>query len=177
MVSCTLTLYDFWKKRLSYDEQTDSQSIAAWLLSCPSDRLHRRSPYHIIQRIDYRYRILKKRYLHQPTKKAYRHLIMRLFTIVVKHPHLAVMFRSNQQKQSLLIGLIHQMINHLTAYNEEIKITIDWIGKCSNNSAIREALVLASLEEYCTQLIDGQPMVINYLQSLLSQSVCLNKVS
>lgn len=168
MLSLTLKLYDSWKHHLSQDCPQDYQSICTWLLSCPSDRLHRRSVYDINQRINYRYRILQKRYLGKSQKDAYHRLINRLLVIVSQHPLIPSQLKGETSLKSLLIDLIEQILTHLITHNLEIQKTIDHIGKCTPNADLREALLLASLEEYCCQLVNGQPMIIHDLRQLLT---------
>jgi hypothetical protein len=172
------SLESFWHSRLLKDYPAQNlekrQSIIRWLLGEDLeqfDRLTSRQLAIAEQMMDYRYRILQQRYLEVEPNRAYHNLVARLGALMMLYQQIRVWVASSQQRKKTLANLIQAAIEDMLKSDLYVKKQIDWIGKCTRDRDLRDALVLGCLEEYCMRPIRNQPAIADKIRYfLLSQS-------
>lgn len=166
MVNLTIKLYELWKNRLSQDYPQEHTSIITWLMGCP-DIQNPLSSSEMTQLMSYRYETLKNRYLNTSSKQGYSRLVCRLSAIIIKYPPIEKKIGDNPQYQSLILNLTQQILENMITQDPEVQKILNWIKECTPNSRLREVFVLASLEEYCCQLVHCKPRILGDLGHLL----------
>ncbi len=119
------------------------------------------------QQIAYRYRILQQRYLGTTPERAYRNLITRLSSLVLLRYKSPTELALNRDCQRVVIDILQKVLQELLIKDIYVQEQIVWIFECSEDAHLRNALLLASLEEYCSRSIRNRPLVfhqfLNYL--------------
>lgn len=164
-----------WRSRLSLElpqQATEQQEgILQWLLGDDRSRLAGLSPEqrHIVeQAIDYRYRILKQRYLDMPPERAYKSLIQRLSNLFLIRNKIRTWIALSRDRQRTVVDVLQEIIQELLQNDTYMQQQVMWISQCTDNPRLRNALLLASAEEYCLRPIRNQPLLcyrfVNYLR-------------
>jgi hypothetical protein len=168
-------LETFWEKRLQEDcadrpDQT-RKSIALWLLGENRERFADMDDGQKAitrQAIEYRYRILHQRYLGANPSRAYRNLISRLGALAVLRNKIRTWVSLSRDRQRAVADVLQEVIQEMIESDRYIQATIARIARCSVNPALRNSLLLASIEEYCMRPIRNQPLLAyrftNYLR-------------
>lgn len=168
-------LETFWQKRLQ-EECADRpsqtrQSVALWLVGEDRERfanMDDRQKAITRQAIEYRYRILHQRYLGVNPTRAYRNLISRLGSLVVLRNKIRTWVSLSRDRQRAVADVLQEVIQEMIDSDRYIRNTIARISRCSENPSLRNALLLASIEEYCLRPIRNQPLLVyrftNYLR-------------
>jgi hypothetical protein len=67
-----------------------------------------------------------------------------------------------------VVDVLQEVIQELLQSDNYMRQQITWIGECTPNPRLRNALMLASIEEYCLRPIRNQPLLVyrfvNYLR-------------
>ena len=169
-----------WQSRLRSDfpdqPAAHHESIVAWLLG---DTLPDPDPagdsqlspeqQQLQQRaIDYRYRILCKRYLNVPQSRAYRQLINRLSSIFVVRNKVRTWIALSRDRYRSVTDVLQEVIQEMIRSDRHMQQQIELIGRCTSDPRLRNALMLTSIEEYCLRPIRNQPLLtyrfVNYLR-------------
>lgn len=149
----------------------DRDSIASWLLgedlqrfdSLPSAQLEVAR-----QAMDYRYRILQQRYLGVSPEQAYRQLIQRLSSLFLIRSKIRTWVALSRDRRRTVMDVLQEVIQELMQSDSHMRQQMSWIAKCTSNPRLRNALMLASVEEYCLRPIRNQPLLVyrfvNYLR-------------
>lgn len=164
-----------WRSRLNSElpQQAAEQQegIIQWLLGDDRSRLASLSPEqrHIVeQAIDYRYRILKQRYLDMPPERAYKSLIQRLSNLFLIRNKIRTWIALSRDRQRTVVDVLQEIIQELLQNDTYMQQQVMWISQCTDNPRLRNALLLASAEEYCLRPIRNQPLLcyrfVNYLR-------------
>ncbi len=164
-----------WLMRLSSDypqlSQTTHQSITRWLLGENVERLDTLMPEQreiAKQAMDYRYRILQQRYLGVEPERAYRNLTTRLAGLVTLRNKIRTWVSLSRDRQRAVVDVLQEVIQELLNSDRYIQKQIAWIGQCTEDRRLREALLLTSIEEYCLRPIRNQPLLayrfVNFLR-------------
>ena len=169
MVNLTIKLDELWKTGLSADYRREHHSITAWLEGCPETDHKSLSSEKTTQLINYRYGILKKRYLNKSFQEGYQSLIKRLSIIILNYPPIERKFKYSANHQQFIFSLTGQMLDYMLKHDPEVQKTLDWVGKCTHHPNLRAAFVLASLEEYFCQSVNHKPLLIHCLRHFLDQ--------
>jgi len=166
-----------WKSRLATDipEQSPEtcDSIAYWLLGKdPSgfDDLTLAQRRIAEQAMDYRYRILRQRYLGISPEQAYRQLIQRLSSLVLIRNKIRTWIALSHDRKRTVTDVLQEVIQELLQSDAYMQQRIRWITECTNNSRLRNSLLLASIEEYCLRPIRNQPLLVYRFVNYLSRS-------
>ncbi|HEY9650266.1 MAG TPA: HetZ-related protein 2 [Coleofasciculaceae cyanobacterium] len=156
-----------WRTRLlsDYPELSPAtrQSIVYWLLGENLDRYDTLMPNQLAiakQAMDYRYRILRQRYLGIRPERAYRNLMTRLASLVTLRNKIRTWVSLSRDRQRAVVDVLQEVIQELLNSDRYIQSQIAWIGRCTNDARLREALTLASIEEYCLRPIRNQPLLV-----------------
>jgi hypothetical protein len=164
-----------WQLRLQADcpDQPSSarESIVRWLLGDDPDHFDQLLPEQIAiakQAIDYRYRILQERYLRVGPEQAYRQLIQRLSSLFLIRSKIRTWVALSRDRRRSVMDVLQEVIQELIQGDSYIRQQVSWIGQCTTNPRLRNALLLTSIEEYCLRPIRNQPLLVyrfvNYLR-------------
>lgn len=168
-------LAENWKSRLDTDLPNHSVSvrngIVQWLLGEDSSRLAtlESSQQHVIeQAMDYRYRILRQRYLDVGPERSYQRLIQRLSSLFLIREKIRTWISLSRDRQRSVVDVLEEVVQELLQHDTYMQQQIQWIARCTQDKRLRNALVLASVEEYCLRPIRNQPLLcfrfVNYLR-------------
>lgn len=168
-------LEQFWRSRLLKDEpegtQRERDSIINWLLGEDRAQFEDLAPERLAiakQGMDYRYRILRQRYLSVHPTKAYRNLINRLGSIVMLRNKIRTWVALSRDRQRAVNDVLQEVIQEMLNSDRYIQGQIAWISQCTKNEQLRNSLLLTSIEEYSLRPIRNQPLLVyrfvNYLR-------------
>jgi hypothetical protein len=163
-----------WQARLAADcpDQSATQAgILRWLLGENPDRFATLDPPQLAiaqQAMDYRYRILQQRYLNAAPEKAYQNLIQRLGSLFLIRSKIRTGVALSRDRHRSVKDVLQEVIQELIQSDNYIRQQMQWITQCTTSPRLRNALMLASIEEYCLRPIRNQPLLVyrfvNYLR-------------
>jgi len=175
-------LTQYWLSLLSQEEESlepaDRESIVDWLLGEYFNRtIHQTSDSSIdsqaklweiyFQALNYRYRILQTRYLGVNPHKAYRNLILRFSSIPIIRHKLQAWLERTREKNRLILEVLEEVIQEMLERDRYIQKQIDFIARCTDNSILRNSLLLTTVEEYCLRPIRDRPLlcyrIVNFM--------------
>jgi len=166
-----------WQNRLSidYPEQspTTSKSIIRWLLGENLERFDTMMPNDLAvasQAMDYRYRILRQRYLGVEPKRAYSNLTTRLAGLVTLRNKIRTWVSLSRDRQRAVVDVLQEVIQELLNSDRYIQKQIVWIAQCTDDMRLRDTLLLTSIEEYCLRPIRNQPLLVYRFVNFLRRS-------
>jgi virulence-associated protein VapD len=172
-VTVHVTLSTQWQYRLQGDalDARTHGAIVQWLVGEDAARFEQLDPAQLEiaqQAMDYRYRILKERYLGLGQDRAYRNLIQRLSGVFVLRNKIKTWISLSRDRQRSVVEVLQEVLQELLQNDSYMQQQISWISQCTSDVRLRNALVLASLEEYCLRPIRNQPLLtyrfVNYLR-------------
>ncbi len=164
-----------WRERLAIELPDHSsatrESIVQWLLGENLSRYDDLNPnlrQIAEQAMDYRYRILRQRYLDGGPERAYRRLIQRLGSLFLIRNKIRTWIALSRDRQRSVVDVLEEVIQELLQNDTYMQQQILWISKCTSDGRLRNSLLLASTEEYCLRPIRNQPLLayrfVNYLR-------------
>ena len=156
-----------WRSRLARDYPDYSpatrQSIVRWLLGDNLDRFESLIPEQLTivkQAMDYRYRILRQRYLGVAPERAYCNLTSRLAGLVTLRNKIRTWVSLSRDRQRAVVDVLQEVIQELLNSDRYIQKQIAWIAQCTEDVHLRDALLLTTVEEYCLRPIRNQPLLV-----------------
>ncbi|MDX2239198.1 MAG: HetZ-related protein 2 [Leptolyngbyaceae cyanobacterium bins.302] len=166
---------DEWSARLQTELADQSAatraSIVRWLIGEDTSRLENLTPMQrqiIEQAMDYRYRILRQRYLGVSPERAYRGLIQRLGNLFLIRNKIRTWIALSRDRQRSVVDVLEEVIQELLQNDRYMQQQVAWIAQCTRDTRLRNALLLTSTEEYCLRPIRNQPLLcyrfVNYLR-------------
>ncbi len=166
---------DEWRSRLQQElpEQTAAarESIVRWLVGEDTARLKDLTPVQrqiCEQAMDYRYRILRQRYVGMPPERAYKGLIQRLGNLSLIRNKIRTWIALSRDRQRSVLNVLEEVIQELLQSDRYMQQQVNWISQCTSDTRLRNALLLATTEEYCLRPIRNQPLLsyrfVNYLR-------------
>ncbi len=164
-----------WRSRLEAElpeqNSTNRDSIADWLIGENPSRLNDLTPTQrqiLDQAMDYRYRILRQRYLDASPVRAYKGLIQRLSNLFLIRNKIRTWIALSRDRQRSVVDVLEEVIQELLQSDRYMQQQATWIAQCTKDLRLRNALLLASVEEYCLRPIRNQPLLcyrfVNYLR-------------
>ncbi len=164
-----------WLERLQNDypdaSRTIHDGIVRWSIGENSDRLNQLSDRQleiVLQSMEFRYSILQQRYLGVAPETAYQNLIRRLGGLVLLRNKIRTWVALSRDRHRTVIDVIQEIVQELLNSDRYLQQQMAWIAQCTRNERLRNALLLASLEEYCLRPIRNQPLLVyrflNYLR-------------
>ena len=164
-----------WRLRLEADIPSHSaatrESITRWLIGANPARFDDLTPTArqiAEQAMDYRYRILRQRYLGFGPERAYKSLIQRLSSLFLIRNKIRTWIALSRDRHRTVVDVLQEIIQELLQTDTYMQQQILWIAKCTQDARLRNALLLASTEEYCLRPIRNQPLLayrfVNYLR-------------
>jgi hypothetical protein len=166
-------LQNNWATQLSHELPSTiaPAGIIKWLIGEDPDRFESFTPEQrdiAQQAMDYRYRILKERYLGMSQEKAYRNLLQRLGGVFVLRNKIKTWISLSRDRQRSVVEVLQEILQEMLQNDSYMLQQIAWIAQVTDDVRLRNALVLATLEEYCLRPIRNQPLLacrfINYLR-------------
>ncbi|GAA6620609.1 hypothetical protein NUACC26_064250 [Scytonema sp. NUACC26] len=165
----------YWRKRLAEEcpEQNivNQESIVDWLLGSDLQRFEVLSPKELDiaqQAMEYRYRILRQRYLGIARERAYRNLITRLGSLVTLRNKIQTWVALSRDRQRTVLDVLQEVIQELLQSDNYMQQQMLAIGECTTDDRLKNALLFASVEEYCLRPVRNQPLLVyrfvNYLR-------------
>ena len=169
------TMAEDWLSRLREDfpdqPQSVCQSIVSWLLGESPERLADLAEADLAiarQAIEYRYRILQQRYWGVSPDQGYQRLIKRLSSLFLIRNKIKTWISLSRDRRRSVVDVIQEVIQEMMRSDRHLAQQLKWIATCTQNSRLRNLLMLASIEEYCLRPIRNQPLIIyrfvNYLR-------------
>jgi len=170
-----------WRSRLQSELPGQSvehrESIIAWLIGDaaqnseaePSSQEASSARQQVQQQaMDYRYRILCKRYLNVPQGRAYRQLINRLSSIFIVRSKVRTWISLSRDRRRSVVDVLREVIQEMMRSDRHLQQQLHLISRCTSDMRLRNALMMTSIEEYCLRPIRNQPLLIyrfvNYLR-------------
>jgi DNA-binding CsgD family transcriptional regulator len=167
MTKGTDELEQVWRSRLLKDgagqSQLEQESILNWLLGEDRARFATLSPHQLAiaeQAMDYRYRILRQRYLGVNPTQAYRNLMNRLGSLVMLRNKIRTWVSLSRDRSRAVTDVLQEVIQELLNSDRYIQGQIAWIARCTQDERLRNSLLLTSIEEYCLRPIRNQPLLV-----------------
>ncbi|MBD2106453.1 HetZ-related protein 2 [Nodosilinea sp. FACHB-13] len=169
------TIAEVWLSRLREDfpnqPQSVCQSVVSWLLGESPERLATLADADLKiarQAIEYRYRILQQRYWDVSPEQGYQRLIKRLSSLFLIRNKIKTWISLSRDRRRTVVDVIQEVIQEMMRSDRHLAQQLKWISTCTQNSRLRNLLMLASIEEYCLRPIRNQPLIIyrfvNYLR-------------
>lgn len=166
-----------WRERLAIDCPdlcpATRESIVRWLLGDNLARFDTLMPNQLaiaMQAMDYRYRILRQRYLGVGPERAYRNLTTRLASLVTLRNKIRTWVSLSRDRQRAVVDVLQEVIQELLNSDRYIQKQIAWIAQCTEDTRLRDALLLTSVEEYCLRPIRNQPLLVYRFVNFLRRS-------
>ena len=166
-----------WRSRLSIDcpEQSSAtrESIIRWLLGKDLERFGMLNPYQLQiaqQAMEFRYRILRHRYLGLGPERAYRNLMTRLGSLVLLRNKIRTFVAKSRDRQRAVVDVLQEVIQELLQRDRYMQQQMAWIAECTGDARLRNALLFASMEEYCLRPIRNQPLLVYRFFNYISRT-------
>ncbi len=168
-------LKEYWHNRLaeecSQHSEAIRESVAKWLIGSDKkrfDNLNVKELKIAKQAMEYRYRILCQRYLGIGRERAYRNLITRLGSLATLRSKIQTWISLSRDRQRKVLDVLQEILQELLQSDKYMVSQMACISEFTQDSRLRNALVFASLEEYCMRPIRNQPLLVyrfvNYLK-------------
>lgn len=175
MTTIATELATTWHQRLEEDCSNLSPdakaSIVRWLLGEETHRFESFTPQRLEiakRAMEYRYRILRQRYLDVTPTQAYKRLISRLASLAVLRNKIRTWVALSRDRHRAVADVLQEVIQEMLNSDRNIQSAIAWIRECTEDRRLREALLLTSVEEYCLRPIRNQPLLayrfVNFLR-------------
>lgn len=174
LIAGVVALAQKWRSRLIVECPEQSavtrESIVQWLIgNTERFEMLNSSDLEIVQQaMEYRYRILKQRYLGLGSAQIYRNLITRLGSSVLLRNKISTCVSLSRDRQRAVVDVLQEVIHELLQSDRYLQQQISWITQCTNEPRLRNALLFASTEEYCLRPVRNQPLLayrfFNYLR-------------
>src|SRR4028118_2270861 len=177
MASLATELTQKWRERIAIEcpehNQVTRENIIRWLIGEDLERFDQLTPPQLSiaeQARDYRYRILRQRYLGIGQERAYRNLMQRLGSLAVLRNKIRTWVALSRDRQRAVVDVLQEVIQELLNSDRYIQKQIAWIAQCTEDPRLRDALLLTSVEEYCLRPIRNQPLLVYRFVNFLRRS-------
>lgn len=175
MTSEAEKIKEYWQNRLadecSQHSEATRASITKWLIGSDKERFENLNVKELKiakQAMEYRYRILCQRYLGLGRERAYRNLITRLGSLATLRSKIQTWISLSRDRQRKVLDVLQEILQELLQSDKYMVSQMACISEFTQDSRLRNALVFASLEEYCMRPIRNQPLLVyrfvNYLK-------------
>lgn len=169
-----------WRSQLALNcpEQSaaNRESIILWLIGNDLERFAQFDLNELAmtrQQMASRYRTLQQRYLGASPEQAYRNLVTRLGCLVLLRHEARACVALCRNYRWLTVDVLEQVLQELLTCDLYMQHQIVWIAECSGDTELRNALLFASLEEYCSRPIRQRPLIfyqfLNHLRQIQQQ--------
>ena len=127
--------------------------------------------------MEYRYRILCERYLDRSRDRSYRNLMSRLASLVSLRNKIQTWISLSRDtiedgcqghRKRSVIGVLQEVVQELLQTDTYMLLQMATIAKLTAEPGLKNALLFASVEEYCLRPVRNQPLLdyrfVNYLR-------------
>ncbi len=166
-----------WKQRLDEDFPKQSSAtksaVVQWLIGENPERFDEYDKRELAlarQAMDYRYRILEQRYLGVGPQKTYQRLMRRLSSLFLIRSKIRTWVSQSRDRYRSVVDVLGEVIQEMLQSDRHLQRQMAWIRECTENSNLRNTLLLASLEEYCLRPIRNQPLLVYRFVNYLNRS-------
>ncbi|TVP64288.1 MAG: hypothetical protein EA343_05645 [Nodularia sp. (in: Bacteria)] len=170
-------LAHYWGQRLAAEcpEQSiaNRESIILWLLGSESERFDHFNPQELKiakQAMEYRWKILRQRYLGVGRERAYRQLLIRLASLVTLRNKIQTWVSLSRDRQRSVMDVLQEVIQELLQSDKYMQQQMACIAEFTNDKRLRDTLLFASIEEYSMRPVRNQPLLVyrfvNYLRRI-----------
>jgi hypothetical protein len=156
----------YWRQRLATEcpQQSDAnrESIRKWLGGCDTQQ----------SKMEDRLWILRKRYLGVEPQQAYCNLINRLGSIAPLQYEIQI-WAGNSRDDTLsrhlkaVLKVLPKVLLQILETDAYMQQQMADIAQLTQDKELKNALLLASTEEYCLQTIDNQPRLVHHFAKYL----------
>lgn len=162
-----MNLAQYWLDRIARESpeqnQTTRNSIIKWLFDDTG------SVDSGTKIVEYRWKILRQSYLNTTPDKSYTNLMQRLLTIIFSRREVETVLSPNREQLLIAIAILEKILKDLLTYDSHIQKKMIAIANFTPDKYLRNALLFATLEEYCLQPLQNQILLIylfnNHLQT------------
>ncbi|NET73197.1 MAG: HetZ-related protein 2, partial [Sphaerospermopsis sp. SIO1G2] len=177
MGSDETNLAQYWQKRLEAEcpeqSQVNRQSIILWLLGPDPNKFAQINAKELEvakQAMEYRWRILKQRYLGVGRDRAYRNLINRLGSVMTLRNKIQTWISLSRDRQRSVIDVLQELLQELLQSDSYMRQQMVDISAITQDRRFQDTLLFASIEEYCLRPVRNQPILVyrfvNYLRRI-----------
>ncbi len=176
MTSVEEKLAQEWRSRMKREapeHQSSYDGTIRWLLGENPERLNQLNDQQLLvvsQGIEYRWRILQQRYLGVPMTQGYNQLIRRLASLFLVRNKIRTWVALSRDRQRTVVDVIQEVVQEICQRDRYMQKQIAWISQCTDDPRLRNALLLATLEEYCLRPVRNQPLLTYRFFNYLRQS-------
>ncbi|ACK72481.1 hypothetical protein PCC7424_4109 [Gloeothece citriformis PCC 7424] len=166
-------LKTFWESCLLEQcklNSTQRRGVIRWLLGENTDQIENLSQEELasaVQGINNRYRILQNHYLGVTPEQAYRHLFNRFGTAMMKYSLVRHWLKASPEHQKIMIKTFEGMIEQILRVDPYLRGSQNKIALCVEDTSLRNALLLTTIEEYCLVSINNHPLLLHLLSHFL----------
>lgn len=168
-------LTQYWQNRLAQEcsqhSEATRESVTKWLIGSDKERFDNLNVKELKiakQALEYRYRILCQRYLGIGRERAYRNLITRLGSLATLRSKIQTWISLSRDRQRKVLDVLQEILQELLQSDKYMVAQMACISEFTQDTRLRNALLFASLEEYCMRPIRNQPLLVyrfvNYLK-------------
>ncbi|ULP70785.1 hypothetical protein BDGGKGIB_00404 [Nodularia sphaerocarpa UHCC 0038] len=170
-------LAHYWGKRLATEcpEQSIAhrESIILWLLGNDLERFDQLKPEELRiaeQAMEYRWKILRQRYLGIGRERAYRQLLTRLAGLVTLRNKIQTWVSLSRDRQRSVMDVLQEVLQELLQNDKYMQQQMACIAEFTQDKRLRDTLLFASIEEYSMRPVRNQPLLayrfVNYLRRI-----------
>ena len=163
-----------WEQQIQNDLPDQSaathKAITRWLVGDPSrfDDLSEAEVKLAKKAMDYRYRIFVSRYWGISPERAYKKLLQKLGSLFLVRSKVSTWIALSRDRQRAVKDVLQEVIQEMLQSDRYMRQQSEWIAFCTPQTALRNLLTLATIEEYCLRPIRNQPLLVyrfvNYLR-------------
>lgn len=168
---------EYWQQRLATEcpeqSQANRETIISWLLGIDLNWFDLLNPKELEiakQAMEYRWRILHKRYLGMSRERAYCQLISRLSSVVTIRNKIQSWISLSRDRQRSVVDVLQEVLQELLQSDSYIQQQMRHITALTTDKRLRDMLLFASIEEYCLRPVRNQPILmyrfVNYLRRI-----------
>ena len=169
------TLAQHWGSRLVTECPEESlanrESIVFWLLGDDLQRLDQLNPQELViaqQAMEYRWKILRQRYLGVSRDRAYYNLLTRLGSLITLRNKIETWVSLSRDRQRTVLDVLQEVLQELLQTDKYIRQQMVSIAEVTTDKHLRDSLLFASIEEYSMRPIRNHPLLVyrfvNYLR-------------
>ena len=170
-------LAHYWGQRLAAECPGQSvgnrESIILWLLGSDLERFDHLNHQELNiakQAMEYRWKILRQRYLGTGRERAYQKLLMRLAGLVTLRNKIQTWVSLSRDRQRSVMDVLQEVIQELLQNDKYMQQQMACIAEFTNDKRLRDTLLFASIEEYSMRPVRNQPLLVyrfvNYLRRI-----------
>jgi DNA-directed RNA polymerase specialized sigma24 family protein len=159
-------LLQYWRERLatecSQQSVANRESIIIWLVRNYLEQyevLSSKERKILDRAMNYRYSILHQRYVGMDKEVAYRNLINRLASVLALRYRIQTWVATSRDRHRSVLDVLQEIIPELLHSDKYMHQEMARITKITTDDRLKNALLLASIEEYCLRPVRSQPLI------------------